>query len=592
MKTASAQEATGWVLFVRLMILAVLIGIVGGIASWLFRMMIGLIHNLLFLGQWSFHYDATVHTAASPWGVGVILVPMLGALIVAWLVKNFAPEAKGHGVPEVIYSIHYQGGRIRPVVAVVKSLASSISIGSGGSVGREGPIIQIGAAFASAIAQWGRLPSEYRMTLVAAGAAGGIAATFNAPLGGIVFAVELLLLTITASTLLPVAVAVVVATHTGRFLLGMTPAFDIPALQIPTTQLMPFEDLLIFVPFGLLLGGVSAFFVRGIYWAEDRFDSMPGNYYTRHVTGMFFVGVIFYLFQHFSGHYYVQGVGYATITDILNGTLGNPWFLLLLFAAKMLATFLTLGSGASGGVFSPAMFLGATLGAAFGQVLQGVYPGLAIDPVVFALAGMVAVVGSATGAVITAIVMMFEMTRDYNVILPVILTAASAYWIRKRLSPESIYTLKLVRRGEPVPEGLQSSIDRARQIREVMSQRFRSMIINDEVARNVSQHEIVDAENNVTRLCFDAHDQLVGVLPKGRYFDEALKASASQEGLQKVVIVPPQLSLVETLYRMNQSDVSVAVVSELKSPGLADIQGVVTAQEIADAARKTAQLVH
>jgi CIC family chloride channel protein len=556
-----------------LSLLAILIGIMGGIASWGFRMLIGLIHNFLFLGEFSPYYDANVHTAASPWGAWIILAPMLGALVVAWLVKNFAPEAKGHGVPEVIYSIHYEGGKIRPVVAIVKSLASSISIGSGGSVGREGPIIQIGAAFASAVAQWVTLPVHQRVTLVAAGAAAGIAATFNAPLGGIVFAVELLLVSISATTLLPVALAVVVATHTGRFLLGMTPAFDIPALQMPTFEQVPFGELMIFIPFGLLMGVVSAFFVRGIYWAEDRFDSMPGNYYTRHVTGMFFVGVIFYLFQHFSGHYYVQGVGYATITDLLNGTLGNPWFLLLLFAAKMLATFLTLGSGASGGVFSPAFFLGGTLGAAIGQFAQMLFPELSIEPAAFALAGMVAMVGSATGAVITATVMTFEMTRDYNAILPIILSAVTAYAVRKRLSAESIYTLKLIRRGQPVPEGLQAAIDVARQVRDVMTPQFR--VVHDGDTVPASPQIGLQLQDN----------RIQGVIPP----QVTLPTDASP---QPYVVVSPNEGLVEAMHRMNLAEVDYALVSDSAEPdSVESIIGILSADDIARASRKTADLL-
>ncbi len=213
-------------------VLALLVGGIGGLGAWGFRMLIGFFHNLFFLGKLQFAYDANLHTIPSPWGVGVIIVPVIGALIVTWLVKSFAPEAKGHGVPEVMDAIYYNGGNIRPIVAVVKSLASAICIGSGGSVGREGPIVQIGSAFGSTLGQIIQLPARQRITLVAAGSAAGIAATFNAPLGGIVFAIELLLVSVNVRNLLPVAIATVTATYIGQAMLGTKPAFNVPPLQV------------------------------------------------------------------------------------------------------------------------------------------------------------------------------------------------------------------------------------------------------------------------------------------------------------------------------------------------------------------------
>jgi CIC family chloride channel protein len=183
------QPVAWWVM----VLCSLAVGVIAGLGAVVFRAMIGGFHNLLFLGQWSFDYDANVHTPPSPWGAWIILVPVLGAIGVAFLVKTFAPEAKGHGVPEVMDAIYHQDGRIRPIVALIKSLASALSIGSGGSVGREGPIIQVGAAFGSTLGQVITMPVRQRAVLIAAGAGGGIAATFNTPIGGIVFAVELML---------------------------------------------------------------------------------------------------------------------------------------------------------------------------------------------------------------------------------------------------------------------------------------------------------------------------------------------------------------------------------------------------------------
>ena len=216
-----------------LMVLCTLaVGVIAGLGAVVFRAMIGGFHNLLFLGQWSFAYDANVHTLASPWGAGIMLVPVLGAIGVALLVKTFAPEAKGHGVPEVMEAIYYKDGRIRPVVALVKSLASALSIGSGGSVGREGPIIQIGAAFGSTLGQLISMPARQRVILLAAGAGGGIAATFNTPIGGIAFAIELMMTSASALSLLLVALSCATATYIGRLFLGALPSFNVPALSL------------------------------------------------------------------------------------------------------------------------------------------------------------------------------------------------------------------------------------------------------------------------------------------------------------------------------------------------------------------------
>ena len=237
----------------------------------------------------------TLYTPLSPWGVGVVLVPVAGALVVAWLVKNFAPEAKGHGVPEVMDAIYYNQGHIRSRVAVIKSLASAVSIGSGGSVRREGPIVQIGSAFGSTLGLLIPMRTSDRVTLIAAGAGAGIAATFNAPLGGIVFALELLLVSINARNLLLVTTATVVATRISHLLLGTDPSFYIPALETPDFQLTQPWGLIVFFILGAAMGLVSVAFIRGLYWMEDLFEAMPGNYYTRHALGMLCVGVMMFL---------------------------------------------------------------------------------------------------------------------------------------------------------------------------------------------------------------------------------------------------------------------------------------------------------
>ena len=443
---------------VRLMLLAATVGFVAGAGAVVFRGLISLFHNIFFLGRFSFFYSANAHTPAGPWGVWVILVPVAGAVLVAFLVKNFAPEAKGHGVPEVNDAIYYNRGVIRPVVALVKALASSLSIGSGGSVGREGPIIQIGSAFGSTLGQIVRMPEWQRLTLVACGAGGGIAATFNTPIGGMLFAIELILPEVSARTLVPVAIATGGATFIGRMAFGDYPSFDIPALAIPTAHAIHPMAYLTYIVLGVLLGLVSVLYIRSLYKMEDLFERLPGNYYTRHVTGMLLVGLMIYSSMHYFGHYYIEGIGYATVQDTLTGALTDPRLMLVLFAAKLIATSITLGSGGSGGIFSPSLFMGAVLGAAYAVLMNRIAPGLHLDVPGTAVIGMACVVGAATGAVLTSVVMIFEMTRDYNVIIPVIVGVAFAYGTRSLLNADSIYTAKLTRRGHFIPASMQTNL--------------------------------------------------------------------------------------------------------------------------------------
>lgn len=491
-------------------LVSVLVGVVAGLGAVAFRGLIGAFHNLFFLGQFSFAYDANVHTPDSPWKAGIILAPVIGALGVAFLVKTFAPEARGHGVPEVMEAVYYQKGIIRPVVALIKSLASALSIGSGGSVGREGPIVQIGSSFGSTLGQFLRLPAWQRITLVAAGAGGGIAATFNTPIGGILFAAELLLSEISARTLIPVAISTATATYIGRWLLGVNPSFVIPAFELNKFHLTSLYVVFACPVLGVLLGVVSTVFIKVIYRCEDYFDGrISKNYYVRHLLGMLLVGIIIYLTQIGSGHYHVEGVGYATVQDVLTGTLSALPLLLLLFVLKMATTALTLGSGGSGGIFSPSLFLGATFGGAFGLLIKAIFPQLPVNPSAFAVVGMAGVVGSATGAAITSIVMIFEMTLDYQMILPMTVTVAISYGVRKFLLKDSIYTLKLARRGQPVPEAMHANSWLVRQARDYMDKRLTV------VPAAISRESLAQALAGPARpdwFVIEEHGELVGVI--------------------------------------------------------------------------------
>jgi CIC family chloride channel protein len=451
----------------QLCALALLVGVVTGFGAIGFRDLIGLVHNLAFAGRLSFRYDANVFTGAAPWGPWVILVPVVGAILVTFVVSNFAPEAKGHGVPEVMDAIYYKGGVIRPVVAVVKSLASALAIGTGSSVGREGPIIQIGSALGSTLGQIIRMPVGQRIALVAAGAGAGIAATFNTPIGGVMFAIELMLPEMSVATFLPVAIATGAATFIGRWFLGDQPAFLVPALAPVATNASAIVVLVLYAVLGAVTGAAAAGFVHGLHLFEDLFDRIPSRY-LRHILGMAMMGCLMYGLYLGYGQYFVDGVGYATVQSILTGKMSLFWLLGLLFASKFLATSLSLGSGSSGGIFSPSLFMGATLGGGFASLLNQCGFPVPLDVPAFAMVGMGAMVGGGTGAVMTAVVMTFEMTLNYAIVMPMIIAVAMSVGVRRVLSRETIYTLKLVRRGQAIPKARHANMFLVRRAKEVM----------------------------------------------------------------------------------------------------------------------------
>ena len=314
----------------RLSLLAITVGIITGFGAVLFRALIGIIHNVAFLGLFAIDYDASVFTPPGPWGAFIIIVPVIGGLIVTFLITNFAPEARGHGVPEVMDAIYYKEGMIRPVVAVIKSLASALSIGTGAAVGREGPIIQIGSAIGSTLGQMIRMAPWQRITLVAAGAGAGIAATFNTPIGGVMFAIELMMPELSARTFLPVALATGTATFIGRIFFGIHPAFAIPNALLASQAPASLPALLLYALLGAIIGLAATGFIRGLSLAEDIFERIS-NPYLRNVTGMLLIGVLIYVLFRTAGHYYVEGVGYSTIQAVLSGGLTLPALLLLLF---------------------------------------------------------------------------------------------------------------------------------------------------------------------------------------------------------------------------------------------------------------------
>lgn len=578
---APAKQPIGQFLF---SLVAVLVGIITGFGAIAFRGLIGFIHNLMFLGQFSLSYDANIFTPPSPWGVFVILVPVIGALGVTLLVTKFAPEARGHGVPEVMDAVFYRDGRIRPVVAAVKSLASALAIGTGSAVGREGPIIQIGASLGSTVGQILRMESWQRITLVAAGSGAGIAATFNTPIGGVMFAIELMMPEVSVRTFLPVALATGTATFIARLFLGLQPAFEVPSVLVMSDHPAPLYALLLYALLGALTGLAATGFIRGLHFAEGAFERVR-NPYVRHVAGMLLVGTIFYTLFRIFGHYYIEGVGYATVQDILVGGLAAGPLLALLFVSKLVATSLSLGSGSSGGIFSPSLFMGATLGAAFGAFAHAIFPSPDLSIPAFAMVGMAAMVGGGTGAAMTAVTMIFEMTRDYDIVMPMIVAVAVSIGVRRMLSRENIYTIKLVGRRHFIPKALHANMFLIRRATDVMDKDI--LVLPEEMGFDeflrlpkhdgTMRHVVVTKDGNISGVLRVNTGLRRGL--EGAYTGVSLGDVASHN----FTIAREEDIMFNVIGRMwRRNAIMVVVVRSSGVPHATDVVGLITKEHVAD----------
>jgi CIC family chloride channel protein len=583
-RSAAAPSAERPVNLFVFSLVAIGVGVVTGAGAILFRALISVLHNLFFYGRLSAVYDANVHSAPSAWGAFVILVPVIGGMGVVFLVRTFAPEARGHGVPEVMDAIFYKEGRIRPVVAAVKSLASALAIGSGSAVGREGPIIQIGASLGSSISALLRLEAWQRITLVAAGAGAGIASTFNTPIGGVIFAIELMMPEVSTRTFLPVALATGTATFIGRLFFGPHAAFNVPPVGTLPEHPSGAFLLLLYALLGVAAGVGATGFIRGLHFAEGIFERI-GNQYLRHAIGMTAVGALMYASLFFSGHYYVEGVGYATIQDVLLSALSAAPFLALLFLAKLTATSLSLGSGSSGGIFSPSLFMGATLGGAFGAVAQMIFPGAIISIPAFAMVGMAAMVGGGTGAAMTAVTMIFEMTLDYAIVVPMIIAVAVAIGIRRMLSRENIYTIKLQARRHFIPKALHANMFLVRRAEDVMDKDL--LVLPHDLSFDAFLR-LPDLGSRLRHVVVTKGDRIAGVLRVNTALRQGLESSYTGVSLGDVAsaeftIARPEDIMFNVIGRMwRRKAVMTVVVRHDGVPRGSSVLGMITKEHVAD----------
>lgn len=458
-----------------MIILAIFIGILAGFGAVGIRMLIEFFSELSFPGDGSL----LDNIREAPWYVKV-LIPTIGGLIVGPIIYFFAPEAKGHGVPEVMQSILLKGGNIRPRVALVKAFASAITIGTGGSVGREGPIIQIGSSLGSSVGQFFRVNSRRMKTLVGCGAAAGIAAAFNAPIAGALFAVEIILMDFAVAQFSPIVISSVIATVVSHLFEG-----DFAAFQVPSYQLVsPYEISFYFI-LGALSGLVSWLFIKVLYYSEDLWDfKFRIKPYYKAAIGGVLIGLIAIVYPE------VMGVGYDMITKALQSNAIWHVALVLIFV-KILATSITLGSGGSGGIFAPSLFMGAMLGAFFGYVVNMIFPESTAQPGAYALVAMGGLVAGTTRAPITAIIIVFELTKETSIILPLMITCTISMILSQKMSRESIYTLKLLKRNIKIKSRAEVNILKSILVKDVYNPEFESIRedadFNDVVSKIISE---------------------------------------------------------------------------------------------------------
>lgn len=413
-----------------LIILAVIVGVLTGLGS------VGFIYFLRAVADLA---QETIARLFDVFGAAnLVLLPAIGGLLAGPLITRLAKEAKGHGVPEVMTALATAGGKIRTRVVAVKVAASAMTIGFGGTAGREGPMVQIGSAIGSAIAQWAKLATKNVRTLVACGAAGGIAATFNAPIAGAIFSMEVLMGRIHTDFLL-VLLTSLSSCMVARYYLGNYPAFYAPVYELKSPSELPLYFLM-----GVFMGLAAVAYVRLLYKGEDFFGEWKFPEYLKPAIGGLMVGVILRFFPE------VYGTGFPAIESALWTRFS--WQLLLgLFFAAMLANCATLGSGGSGGVFAPSMYMGAMLGGAYGALVHGLFPDWTATSGAYAMVGMAAFFAAAAKAPATSILILFEMTNDYRIMLPVMAATVSSVYISHWRLPHSIYTLKLHKRGIGYP---------------------------------------------------------------------------------------------------------------------------------------------
>ena len=479
------------------------IGLLAGLIAYVLYKLIGLFTNIFFYHRFVAEFMSARHNQLGWW---VIPIPVIGGLIVGFMAKYGTPKIKGHGIPEAMEAVLVNRSRIQPRVAILKPLSAAIAIGTGGPFGAEGPIIQTGGAFGSLVGQAVHTTASERKVLLACGAAAGMSATFNTPIAGVILAIELLLFEFKARSFIPLVIASTLATAVHMQLLGAGPMFKVSAMDFGIPRALPFYLVL-----GVVCGLAAVGFSKLLYWTEDQFEKLPVDELWWPAIGALGLGIIGYFVPR------VLGVGYDTIGDILNANLA--WKLLLVvMLAKAVALVISLGSGTSGGLLAPMFMSSAAMGGIFAMGVDRIFPAANLSAGAFALVAMGAVFGAASRATFAFIIFAFEITRDYNSVLPLMLVSVIADGIAMLLMPRaSIMTEKLARRGLHIHQDYEADVLQQMRVAETMDREVPKLPADmkvSELADRIARRD-PEVSRHQGMVILDAAGKLAGVITRG-----------------------------------------------------------------------------
>jgi CIC family chloride channel protein len=540
--------------------LAAGIGLLAGFIAYLLYNLIGLFTNIVFYHRFVFAFNSARNNHLGAW---VIVMPVIGGIIVGFMAKYGSPKIKGHGIPEAMEAVLINRSRIQPRVAILKPISAAIAIGTGGPFGAEGPIIQTGGAVGSLIGQLVHTTASERKVLLACGAAAGMSATFNTPIAGVILAIELLLFEFKSRSFIPLVIASTIATAVHMQLLGTGPMFTVSAMDFGIPYALPFYVLL-----GGLCGLAAVGFSKLLYWTEDQFEKLPIDELWWPAIGALGLGIIGYFVPR------VLGVGYDTISDILNANLALK-LLIVVMLAKAVALVVSLGSGTSGGLLAPMFMSSAAMGGVFALGVDRIFPGAHLSAGAFALVAMGAVFGAASRAAFTFIIFAFEITRDYNSVLPLMLVTVIAAGIAMLLMPSgSIMTEKLVRRGLRIHQDYEADMLQQMSVSQTMDPEVPAVPgdmwlvdLADRIARRdpeVSQHQAL--------FIMGGDGKLAGVITRGDVFraldkDSTQSMTVLEAGTRNVVVTYPDEALHDASAKMLLNNIGRLPVVDRKDPG-------------------------
>jgi chloride channel protein, CIC family len=540
-------------------LLAAAIGLVAGVVAFALYKLIGLFTNLFFFHRWSADFSSPQHNHL---GWMVIVTPVIGGLIVGVMAKYGTSKIKGHGIPEAMEAVLFNRSRIAPRVAILKPISAAIAIGTGGPFGAEGPIIQTGGAIGSLVGQAFHTTAVERKVLLACGAAAGMSATFNTPIAGVILAIELLLFEFKSRSFIPLVIGSTLATAVHMQLLGLGPMFQVGLMDFAIPRALPF-----YLGLGLICGLAAVGFSKLLYWVEDQFEKLPFDEMWWPAIGALGLGIIGFFVPR------VLGVGYDTIGDILNGQLA--WKLLLVvMVAKAVALALSLGSGTSGGLLAPCFMWSAAIGGLFAMVSNHFLPGAHLSPAAFALVAMGAVFGAASRATFTFIIFAFEITRDYNAVLPLMLVSVIADGIAMLLMPNSsIMTEKLLRRGLRVHQDYETDVLSQARVSDTMERELPAIPADTTVgalAERIAQHDPAVARHEAL-LILDDSGKLSGVITRGDLLraldkDSSGAMTVQQAGSTRLVVAYADELVSEAAAKMLRNDIGRLPVVDRADP--------------------------